>query len=121
MSMTLTYTTEKDGVLYPDLTLILPEPEELPLSKYGMMHKKFLKEHREATYNRLLLSGKLEQHLADIDRQAKEMMETITAQMAESQGVIEEMKAKNPMQWVGLMNNIRNAAEEIVLHDLILA
>ena len=117
MTETLTYTTRGE-YQYPDLTL--PEQtEEMPLGKYGLMHKKYLKEHRPATYNRLLLSGKLTAHLTEIDRQATEMVSSLTAQMARSEGVTEGMKAADQMLWVQSMNNIRQRAEEIATQQLI--
>ena len=117
MTQTLTYTMKGD-YQYPDLTL--PEQtEEMPLGKYGLMHKKFLKQSRPATYNRLLLSGKLTAYLTEIDRQATEMVSSLTAQMARSEGVTESMKATDQMLWVQRMNNIRQRAEEIATQQLI--
>ena len=113
MTQTLTYTT-KGEYQYPDLTL--PEQtEEMPLGKYGLMCRKHLKESRPATYNRLLLSGKLTAHLTEIDRQATELVSSLTAQMAQTEGVTENLKATNQMLWVQRMNNIRQRAEEIAL------
>ena len=117
MTETLTYTTRGE-YQYPDLTL--PEQtEEMPLGKYGLMHKKYLKESRPATYNRLLLSGKLTAHLTEIDRQSTEMVSSLTAQMAQTEGVTEGMKATDQMLWVQSMNNIRQRAEEIATQQLI--
>ena len=113
MTETLTYT-EKDEKLYPDL--VLPEQTEAtPLGKYGLMCRKHLKESRPATYNRLLLSGKLTAHLTEIDRQATELVTSLTAQMAQTEGVTENLKATDQMLWVQRMNNIRQRAEEIAL------
>ena len=117
MTEALTYTMRGD-YQYPDLAL--PEQtERMPLGKYGMMHKRYLKQSKPATYNRLLLSGKLESHLAEIDRQATEMVSSLTAQMAQMEGVTESMKATDQMLWVQSMNNIRQRAEEIATQQLI--
>ena len=87
--------------------------------KYALLRKKFLKEHRRVTYTNLLTSGKLNSHLSEIQQTAQRRMEQIVAQMAKSQGVTEELKASDQMKWVGLMNNLQNAAEEMVLAELI--
>ena len=99
----------------PDLIV----PEAPKVGRYGMLRRRFLRENRNGTYTAMLLTGKLNQHLEEIDRQANEMMETLTAQMAKQEGVNESLKAENQMKWVGLMNNIQNAAEEMVLAELI--
>ena len=112
--MELTYTMQGD-YLIPDLTA----PEAPRLGKYGMLRRSYLRDHRDGIYTGMMLSGKLNSHLEQIDRQANEMMETLTTQMAETQGVTESLKASNQMKWVGLMNNIRHSAEEIVLTELI--
>ena len=94
-------------------------PEAPKVGRYGMLRRRFLRENRNGTYTAMLLTGKLNQHLKEIDRQANEMMETLTAQMAKQEGVNESLKAENQMKWVGLMNNIQAAAEEIVLKELV--
>ncbi|MPN05886.1 hypothetical protein SDC9_153140 [bioreactor metagenome] len=114
LNMEMTYTMRGDYLL-PDLTL----PSQPSIGKYGMLRKSFLKEHRKATYTSLLLSGKLMEHLAEIDRTARERVERMTAQMAGMEGVNEEMKSADPMKWVGLMNNLKHSAEETVLTELI--
>ena len=86
---------------------------------WGQRHRRYLKEHRRATYAPLLTSGKLNGYLADIDRQAEEMFLRLVEQMAEAEGVTEQLKAGNQMEWVGRMNNIRNRAMEIVNSELI--
>lgn len=86
---------------------------------WGQRHRRYLKEHRRATYAPLLTSGKLNGYLADIDRQAKEMFLRLVKQMAEMEGVTEQLKADDQMEWVGRMNNIRNRAMEIVNSELI--
>ncbi len=96
----------------PDLVL---NEEEPTYGKYGMLRKQFLKEHRSARYQYLLLTGKLTEHLNQIDQEAREQVEMLMEQMAEKQGVTEELKAQDQMKWVRLMNNIKASAEEIVL------
>lgn len=86
---------------------------------WGQRHRRYLKEHRQATYTALLASGKLNSYLADIDRQAEDMFFRLVKQMAEAEGVTEQLKADNQMEWVGRMNNIRNRAMEIVNSELI--
>ena len=111
------YHQGEDGILYPDL---LPPEEDAPTyGKYGRMRCTYLKEHRPALYTSLLLSSKLNAHLNEIDETAHSRMELITKQMAAAQGITEELKATDQMAWVGAMNNIRNAAEEIIYSDLI--
>ena len=112
-----TYTLGADRIYYPNLSL--PEEEESRYGKYGRMRHTYLKEHRQAHYTTLLFDGKLVAHLNEVDDTAHQRMELLTSQMAKTQGVTEELKARNQMAWVGAMNNIRNAAEEIVLKELI--
>lgn len=111
-----TYTHVGD-YLFPDLKL--PEEEQQPIGVWGQRHRRYLKEHRRASYATLLTSGKLNGYLADIDRQAEEMFLRLAKQMAEAEGVTEQLKADNQMEWVGWMNNIRNRAMEIVNSELI--
>ena len=111
-----TYTQVGDYLL-PDLEL--PEEEQQPIGVWGQRHRRYLKEHRRATYATLLTSGELNRYLADIDQQAEEMFSRLVKQIAEMEGVTEELKAANPMKWVGRMNNIRNRAMEMVNNDLI--
>ena len=111
-----TYTQVGDYLL-PDLKL--PEEEQQPIDVWGQRHRRYLKEHRRATYATLLTSGKLNSYLAGIDRQAEEMFSRLVKQMAEAESVTEVLKAANPMDWVGRMNNIRHRAMEIVNGDLI--
>ena len=84
-----------------------------------MLRRKFLKEHRRITYTNLLTSGKLNSHLAEIQQTAQRRMEQMVAQMAKENGVTEELKEHDQMKWVGLMNNLQNTAEEVVLAELI--
>ena len=112
-----TYTLGADGMYYPNLEL---QEEETPrYGKYGRMRHTYLREHKKAYYTTLLFGGKLVAHLNEIDDAANTQMELVTKQMAESQGITEALKAKDQMAWVGAMNNIRNAAEEIVFSELI--
>ena len=91
--------------------------EEAMYGKYGMLRKKFLKEYRSAKYQYLLLTGKLTEHLNQIDQESREQVEMLMEQMAEKQGVTEELKVQNQMKWVRLMNNIKASAEEMVLRE----
>ena len=113
-----TYTLGEDGMYYPNLEL--PVEEEPHYGKYGRMRMNYIKEHRPGLYTELLFDGKLVSHLNDIDDTARQRMELLTRQMQEQHGVNEELKALDQMIWVGACNNIRNAAEEIVLNELIL-
>ena len=90
-----------------------------PLGKYGLLRRRYLKEHRKVLFTNLLTSGRLNEHLAEIDRTARQRVEQTVTAMAQAEGVTEELKAADPMKWVGLMNNLRNAAEETVLAELI--
>ena len=111
----MSYTLHGDYYL-PDLVL---NEEEPTYGKYGMLRKQFLKEHRSAGYQYLLLIGKLNEHLNQTDQEAREQVETLMEQMTEKQGVTEELKAQDQMEWVRLMNNIKASAEEIVLKNMI--
>ena len=111
----MSYTLHGDYYL-PDLVL---REEEPTYGKYGMLRKQFLKEHRSARYQYLLLTGKLNEHLNQIDQEAREQVETLMEQMTEKQGVTEELKAHDQMERVRLMNNIKASAEEIVLKNMI--
>ena len=112
-----TYTLGADGMYYPNLDL--PEEEAPRYGKYGRMRHTYLREHKKAYYTTLLFDGILVAHLNEIYDAANAQMELITKQMAKSQGVTEVLKAQDQMAWVGAMNNIRNAAEEIVLCEVI--
>ena len=115
-TMELTYTM-KDGYRLPDL--LPPQEPETALGKYGLLRRRYLKEHRKVLFTNLLTSGRLNGHLAEIDRTARQRVEQTVTAMAQAEGVTEELKAADPMKWVGLMNNLRNAAEETVLAELI--
>ena len=111
-----TYTQQGDYVL-PNLTL--PAEEERPISIWGQWHARYLKQHHRILYYNLLTSGKLNAHLAEIDQQAEEIFFRLIKQMANREGVTEQLKAKNQMEWVRMMNNIRNMATEIVYAEII--
>ena len=111
----MSYTLHGDYYL-PDLVL---REEEPTYGKYGMLRKQFLKEHRSARYQYLLLIGKLNEHLNQTDQEAREQVETLMEQMIEKQGVTEELKAQDQMKWVRLMINIKSSAEEIVVKNTI--
>ena len=111
----LSYTLHGDYYL-PGLVL---NEEEPTYGKYGMLRKQFLKEHRSARYQYMLLTGKLNEHLNQIDQEAREQVEMLMKQMAEKKGVTEELKVQDQMKWVGLMNNIKVSAEEIILKNTV--
>ena len=111
----MSYTLHGDYYL-PDLVL---NEEEPIYGKYGMLRKQFLKEHRSARYQYLLLTGKLNEHLNQTDQEAREQVEMLMEQMTEKQGVTEELKAQDQMKWVRLMNNIKASAEEIILKNMV--
>ena len=113
----LSYTLHGDYYL-PDLVL---NEEEPIYGKYGMLRKQFLKEHRLAKYQYLLLTGKLTEHLNQIDQEARNQVEMLTEQMVKKQGVNDNLKRQDQMMWVRLMNNIKFSAEEIVLKNMVYA
>ena len=112
----ITYTRQGD---YNLPKLPPPQEEPVPHGKYALLRRKFLKEHRRITYTNLLTSGRLSSHLAEIQQTAQRRMEQMVAQMAKENGVTEELKERDQMKWVGMMNNLQNAAEEVVLAELI--
>ena len=112
-----TYTLGADGMYYPNLEL--PEEETPRYGKYGRMRHTYLREHKKAYYTTLLFDGKLVAHLNEINDAANTQMELIIKQMAKSQGTSEALKAQDQVGWVGAMNNIHSASEEIVLSELI--
>ena len=109
----LSYTMHGDYYL-PDLVV---NEEEPTYGKYGMLRKQFLKEHKPARYQYLLMTGKLTGHLNQVDQDVREKVETLVKQIAEKHGVTEELKMQDQMKWVCLMNNIKDCAEEIVLKE----
>lgn len=113
----ISYTLGEDGLYYPDL--VLSAGTDFPIGKYGRMRRRYLQEHREVEYLRLLLNGGLNEHLHRVDVECERRMEVLIEQMMKRWGVTEQFKAKNQMEWVGRMNNIRCSAEEVVLKEVI--
>ena len=113
----LSYTLSADGYYLPDL--ILPEEPEYEIGVFGIMRRNYLKNHRKGLYTALLTTGKLNEHLYEIDRSVNDRMELITKQMAEAEGLTEQLKADNMMTWVGLMSNIHSRVQEIIKNELI--
>lgn len=111
----LSYTLHGEYYL-PDLAV---NEEETTYGKYGMLRKQFLKEHRSARYQYLLMTGELIAHLNRVDQEARELVEILMKQMTEKQGVTEQVKMQEQMKWVGIMNNIKACVEEIVLKEII--
>ncbi len=99
--------------------LILPAEKEQPIGLWGQRHLQYLKEYRRNTYTMLLTSGRLNVYLADIDKQTQECMERLIEQMKRTQGITEQLRAENALEWVGRMNNIRACATEIVNEEII--
>ena len=112
-----TYVRQEDYFI-PCLTLPA-EKENQPIGIWGQRHKRYLQEHKRATYTTLLTSGKLNSYLADIDKEAVEMFSRLVMQMADNEGITEQLKADNQLEWVQKMNNIRNRAMEVVNAELI--
>lgn len=112
--MELTYTMQGDYLL-PNLIA----PESPKIGKFGMLRRRYLQNHKKSLYSGMLLSGKLNSHLEEIDRQANRMLENLIQQQSRTLGVTESLKASNQMQWVQMMNNIKASAEETVLTELI--
>ena len=120
----LRQTIQEHGIRYQlegDYYLpILELPEEnRPIGRWGRLHKEYLKTNRPVLYNALLLSGKLYTLLADLNEQASERYSLVVRQMAQAEGVTEELKANDPMRWVQAMNSIRSRAEEIIRNEMI--
>ena len=112
----LNYTLGEDGYYYPDL--VLPE-EKYEIGRFGRMHQKYIQKHKQGLYFSLLTSCKLIEYFHDIDEQAQDMFELLIKQYAKKQGVMEQLKVENQMEWVGRMNNIRACAKETVMNELI--
>ena len=111
------YTLGEDGLYYPDLEL--PEGTHYEIVKYGRMRWEHLKNHRRREYIRLLIDGKLNEYLHDVDEECHERIELLVEEMKAGAGITEELKASALVKWVGLMNNVRSAAEEVVIRELI--
>ena len=101
--------------------LKLPEEEQQPIGIWGQRHLRYIKQNRKVLYLNLLTSGNLNRYLSDLDKQAEEMFSRLVKQMAEREGVTEQLKAVNQMEWVARMNNIRNRAKEVVNTDIVFA
>ena len=99
--------------------LVLDEANTQPIGMWGRKRLRYIKEYHPVLYTSLVVSGKLHSHLAEVDHRANEMLDRLVKQMAAQQGVTEQLKEQDQMTWVGAMNNIRNAAEEIILRELI--
>lgn len=113
------YTLGEDGLYYPDLQL--PEGTHYEIGRYGRMRAEYLKENHRALYLELLLSGKLNEYLHQTDEECYRMIDPLVEQMKVKQGLKEQLKSENQMQWVGIMNNIWHCAEEVVLKDIVYA
>lgn len=99
--------------------LTLPEEENHPIGIWGQRHRQYLKEHWKVAYTAMMVGGKLNSYLADIDKQAEEMYHRLIKEMAKKQGVTEQLKATDQMAWVGKMNNIQACAREVVNNEVI--
>lgn len=108
---------EVNGYFLPDVAL--PEPDPRPIGIWGMRHEEYLRQHKYSTYITLLTTGKLDSYLADINEQANNMADRLSAQIARQEGITEQLKASNPLEWVRRMNSIRNRVSEIVCAELI--
>ena len=109
--------TEINGVMIPNLVLD-PQPEG-DIGIWGWRRKRYLKEHRKGTYNRMLMDGTITQHLININEEAMDMRDRLVEQFQQAESVSEELKRRDQMAWVGAMNSIYNRVDEIILHDLI--
>ena len=112
-----TYTLGADGMLYPNL--ILESKEHRPIGRWGRMHRAYLEAEHPGLYERLILKGTLDRHLANAEERAREMLERLISQMARQEGITEKLKATDQLEWVRQMNSIRSRAEEIVREEVI--
>ena len=112
-----TYTLGKDGMYYPNL--VLDDNDRRPIGRWGRMHHKYLEAEHPGLYEQLILYGTLQRHLADTNERAEAMVTQLMEQMAKQEHITEHLKARQPMEWVGKMNSIRNRAEEIILEEII--
>ena len=113
----ISYTLGADGLYYPDLEL--PEGTHYEIGRFGRMRGEYLKNHRRGEYIRLLMDGKLNEYLHEVDEECYERMELLVEQMKAGAGITEELKARDQMKWVRLMNNVRSSVEEIIIRELI--
>ena len=111
-----TYTQVGD-YLIPDISL--PDAPAYPIGKYGRMRKAYLKEHRPGLYTQLILSGKLHEHLSEVERTCNDRLDIMIPQMAETQGITEALKSRDQLSWIGRMNEIKHSAEESILAEII--
>lgn len=118
MNNKITYRKEGD-YLIPNLYIKDYKKSDYSIGKYGRLRLNYLKEHKRALYTELLLTGKLSKHLALIDSDAKKRVSDIVNKLAQAEGINEDLKRTNQMEWVQAMNNIKNRAEEVVLSELI--
>ena len=109
--------TEFNGVMIPNLVLDLQPEGDIGI--WGWRRKRYLKEHRKGTYNRMLMDGTITQHLININEEAMDMRDRLVERFQKAEGVSEELKRRDQMAWVGAMNSIYNRVDEIILHDLI--
>ena len=111
------YREAEDGMLYPIIDF--PKQPAGDIGKYGRMRKDYLEKHRPVAYRMMVLEGALKQHLMDVNEQAHEMLEQLIEGMKKSEGITEQLKACNQLEWVQRMNSIKHRAEEILQKDLI--
>ena len=114
--MDMTYKQVGDYIL-PNL--VMNEQENFKIGKYGMIRLQFLKDHRKGTYQKMLMRGTLQKHLQEIETEAQDMKNNLVTEIAKKLEITEELKAQDQMKWVGMMNNIANQAEEIVMNEII--
>ena len=115
--MEITYSKRGD-FYYPDL--VLPPQPSGDIGRFGRMRKKFLKDHRPDTFALMLMENTLTQHLVDIDRQANKQIDLITSQLAQAEGVTEDLKARDQLGWIQAMNSCRATAEGMVIREIVL-
>ena len=114
----LNYHKERN-YLIPNLAIKISKTNKYKIGKYGHLRLQYLKEHKKGLYTELMVDAILEKHLSDIDKEANRQVHSLISKYAETQNVNEKLKQSNPLKWVGLMNNFKNVAEEIVLNELI--
>ena len=112
-----TYTLGTDGMLYPNL--ILESKEHRPIGRWGRMHRAYLEAEHPGLYERLILNGTLNKHMADAEERARTMLELLISQMAQQEGITERLKATEQIEWVRRMNSVRSRVEEIILEKAI--
>ena len=109
--------TEQNGVLIPNV--VMPKRCDYQIGRFGVMHKKWLKENHKSIYTIKLMKGELDCYIADVDKRATEIYDNLVKQLAEKEGITEQLKANDMMAWVQAMNNISNRAREIIYNDII--